>query len=132
MGRKKPGKVDLSQDSGFGGSFGDLLRAQGLAPAEPAAQDAPPATPVSSDAATSAPEALGRLVLRREKKGRGGKVVTTVEGAPEDEVKALAREIGKALGCGASADAEGFIVVQGDQRDRLRPWLAARGADVRG
>lgn len=132
MSRKKPGKVDLSQDSGFGGSFGDLLRAQGLAPAAGTA-DPPSADPTApAAAAPNDPDALGRLVLRREKKGRGGKVVTTIEGAPADEAKALAREVGKALGCGASVDPEGFIVVQGDQRDRLRPWLTARGADVRG
>ena len=130
MGRKKRGKVDLSnQDSGFGGSLGDLLRAQGLAPAAPS-EPAPAAEePAPSEADAAAPEALCRLVLRREKKGRRGKVVTTVEGAPDP--KPLARDIGKAMGCGASVDGD-IIVVQGDQRDRLRPWLVARGAEVRG
>jgi translation initiation factor 1 len=72
-------------------------------------------------------------LLRLEKKGRGGKSVTVVAGLPRNAafLASLAAELKRACGTGGTA-AEGAVLVQGDQRERLRPLLAARGWVVRG
>ncbi len=75
----------------------------------------------------------GRLIVRRERKGHGGKTVTVVEGLalPDPTLEALARTMRKALGCGSRLDA-GRIVLQGDRADAIAAWLTRHGArDVR-
>lgn len=71
--------------------------------------------------------------LRFEKKGRAGKSVTVVAGLPRNAafLAALAAELKKACGTGGTATADA-VLVQGDQRERLRPLLAAKGWTVRG
>jgi translation initiation factor 1 len=71
--------------------------------------------------------------LRLEKKGRGGKSVTLVAGLPRNQafLTALAAELKRACGTGGTA-AEGAVEIQGDQRERLRPVLAAKGWAVKG
>jgi translation initiation factor 1 len=122
MARKKHDKVDTAppQPAGFGG-LGSLLQASGLeaSAAPPAEAAAPP---------EDKPRKPGRVVLRREKKGRGGKVVTTLtrHGLTPDDLADLAKRLRKALGCGAGVEDE-VIVIQGDQRDRVAPLLEAEG-----
>jgi translation initiation factor 1 len=71
----------------------------------------------------------GRVVVRRERKGRGGKTVTVVEGLSlEGEVlEAFARELKRALGCGAVVEGV-VIVLQGAHEERARAYLEERGA----
>jgi translation initiation factor 1 len=72
-------------------------------------------------------------VLRLEKKGRGGKSVTVVAGLPRNQ--AFLRELATALkrACGSGgAVADDSVEIQGDQRERLRPLLLARGFIVKG
>ncbi len=97
-------------------TLGALLKARGFAASAPAA---PPA----------APGLTGKIVVRRERKGRGGKTVTLVSGVslPPPALDALARDLRKALGTGATVEGPD-IVVAGDQTDRLRIWLLAHGA----
>jgi translation initiation factor 1 len=72
-------------------------------------------------------------VLRLEKKGRSGKAVTVVAGLPRNRafLAVLAAELKRACGTGGTA-ADGAVEIQGDQRERLRPLLAAKGWSVRG
>lgn len=111
------------------GTLGDVLRRSGVAvgnAAEPeAAADrapAPAAEQIDFGGAT-------KIVVRREKKGRGGKTATVVEGIkrPPSALERIARDLKRALGCGASIDGD-TIVVQGDMAARIEPWLVARGA----
>lgn len=128
MGKRDKKRID-ADGAGFGGSFGDLLRAQGLAPTEPSAPAEAAAdggeAPADADLTT-----LPKIVLRRTRKGRGGRTATLVEGidaltpAARDQ---LARDIRKALGTGAVLEADA-IAVQGDIRDRLADWLRGKGA----
>ena len=69
------------------------------------------------------------LVVRKERKGRGGKTASVLSGlsGSADELKQLAKELGKALGCGVSVD-QGELVIQGDQRSRLKKWMEDKGA----
>ena len=71
--------------------------------------------------------------LRLEKKGRGGKTVTVVAGLPRNPsfLASLAAELKRACGTGGTAT-EDAVEIQGDQRERLRPLLAAKGWGVRG
>lgn len=113
--------------AGFGASFGDLLKARGLAPA---AEAPPTAAPTPAQTPPGDPLDLakaGKLVVRRENKGRGGKTVTLVSGLPEAHLVAFAQALKTAMGCGALVE-EAHVVLQGDQTARVMPWLTARGA----
>ena len=70
-----------------------------------------------------------KVVLSFERKGRGGKTVTVLRGVllagkPRDQ---FMRELRKALGTSVREENED-IVMGGDQRERAKPWLEARGA----
>ena len=84
-----------------------------------------PASGPRSGAPTKGPS---RAVVRYERKGRGGKEATIVEqvvlSPPERAAWLLAMK--QALGCGGSLEGES-LVLQGDQRARVRAWLEARG-----
>lgn len=75
--------------------------------------------------AAAAPAFAGKLVVRKERKGHGGKTVTVVQGLPDDD--ALLAELKRALGTGARREGDD-VVVQGDVCERVRDWLVARGA----
>jgi translation initiation factor 1 len=86
--------------------------------------------PGEEPTAAIAPEALaGKLVIQRERKGRGGKTVTLVRGVTlqGDALAAFARELRQALGTGGSVE-DGAIVLAGDQCARAEAWLRQRGA----
>lgn len=75
-----------------------------------------------------APSKLGRVEVRREKKGRGGKEVTTLTAfarAPGNPDEFL-RELKSICGAGGARLPGGFFV-QGDQRARVREFLENRG-----
>lgn len=71
--------------------------------------------------------------LRIEKQGRGGKTVTVVDGLPNNAtfLRELSQDLKKACGVGGSVG-DGCIELQGDQRERLRARLSARGYTVKG
>jgi translation initiation factor 1 len=71
--------------------------------------------------------------LRVEKKGRGGKTVTTVFGLPNNAafLADLSRDLKRACGVGGTATNDG-VTLQGDVRDRIRDLLGARGFVVKG
>ena len=71
----------------------------------------------------------GRVDIRRETGGRGGKTVTVADGfvgigLPEKEQ--LAKKIRGACGCGGTVK-EGAIVIQGDQRETIARILSEAG-----
>lgn len=119
---KKTRKVPLTSGPSAGG-FGALLRAKGLE-----ASAAEEATAATVESAVEADGLVGwpRAVLRIERKGRGGRTVTRVEGLPEAQLAELARAMRRGLGLGTSVDALD-VVVQGDQRERVAAWLTAEG-----
>lgn len=89
--------------------------------------ESPPSAPVPP-AAASAPKTIPRAVVRMERAGRGGKEVTVIEHLdirPADRDVWL-KALKSALGCGGVVE-EDRLVLQGDQRKRLPPLLAARG-----
>ena len=125
---KKRKQLPLQSSSSLGSSLGDALQLKWFAPSAPsepetAASLEPPPAP-TNEALSSLP----KLVLRRERKGRGGKTVTVVSGFGDahTNLKPLARELGKALGCGASVESD-TLVIQGDQVERAAAWFTTKG-----
>lgn len=74
----------------------------------------------------------GRVRVRREKKGRGGKTATVIVGVPlaEKELKALAKKLKAKCGTGGSVKS-GEIIIQGDHRDKLVEELRKAGYDAK-
>jgi translation initiation factor 1 (eIF-1/SUI1) len=108
------------------GDLGALLAAKGLVRTA-GTHDAPAPAPAPRDAVDVA--ASPKIVLRIERKGHGGKTTTIVEGivGSDKALDEFARDLKRGLGVGVSVD-EARLVVQGDQRDRLKAFLEARGA----
>jgi len=71
--------------------------------------------------------------LRLEKKGRGGKSVTVVDGLPRNAafLSALGGELKRACGTGGTVLETG-VELQGDLRERVREVLAKKGYVVKG
>ena len=91
-------------------------------------RDALPAGEPRAPERAPAPKGPSRAVVRYERKGRGGKEATVVEQlvlSPHDRAEWLLA-MKQALGCGGMLEGEA-LVLQGDQRARVRAWLEARG-----
>ena len=76
----------------------------------------------------AAPSGDGIARVRREKKGRGGKTVTTVSGLrlSAAELKALAAELKRKCGSGGSV-VDRVIEIQGNKAEVVLAELAKRG-----
>jgi translation initiation factor 1 len=89
----------------------------------------------TAPAAETVPARPGAIVakLRMEKKGRGGKAVTVVDGLPNNQafLKDLVQDLKRACGTGGAAG-DGLVELQGDLRDRVRELLQAKGFKVKG
>lgn len=72
------------------------------------------------------------VVLSRESKGRGGKAVTLVNDLPLDggELKSLAKDLKKLCGTGGTVKDQ-TIEIQGEQREKLKPFLEKKGFKVK-
>lgn len=72
----------------------------------------------------------GRVEVRREKAGRGGKTVTTLSAFPTHiplrDLEALAFDLKKSCACGGTLR-DRVIELQGDVRDRVMPLLEKAG-----
>src|SRR5258708_16827571 len=71
--------------------------------------------------------------LRMEKKGRGGKTVTVVDGLPRNAafLKELSQELKRACGTGGAVLEDG-VELQGGLRERLRELLLKKEFIVKG
>lgn len=116
-------RLPLGSSGTLGTSLADALAGRGVT----VSSGVPSAAPVPSPTGDLA--SCGKIVLRRERKGHGGKTATVVAGLGlrARALDTLARELRHALGCGATVEGD-TIVVQGDLAARVEPWLAARGA----
>ncbi|MBK6690107.1 MAG: translation initiation factor [Deltaproteobacteria bacterium] len=111
----------------FNPAFAALAKLKAEMPATPPPNPTP--TPSATPSAPAKKIYGGKIVVRREKKGRGGKTVTCVEGltASPKELEALATSLKKALGCGATLEGR-TLVLLGDLTVRVKAWLEADGA----
>lgn len=74
----------------------------------------------------------GRVRVRRESKGRGGKTVTLVTGLAQTaaELRETARQLKQACGVGGAVK-DAAIEIQGDQVDKVLQWLNSRGHEAK-
>jgi translation initiation factor 1 len=125
--KKKTAVIDPAPKATLG-SLGDLLRTRGVEVTDAAAP--PPFVvpkPVQQDGLQLA--GAGKIVIRLERKGHGGKTVTVIEGLAlgSAALERVARELRKTLGCGSWVDGL-RIVLQGDRARGAEAWLRARSA----
>lgn len=121
----------LSTDGGQGlgqNPFGALSSA-GLPVAPKVVLDQAASAGAKPAAAPAKEKNRGRVDIRRETGGRGGKTVTVVDGfvgigLPEKEQ--LAKKMRAACGCGGTVK-DGTIEIQGDQREKIAEILSAAG-----
>ena len=119
------GKISTDGGQGLGQNPFGALSGAGLPPGKPSAGRPGSAAP----AATGPEKNRGRVEVRRETGGRGGKTVTTVSGfvgigLPEKEQ--LCKKMRGACGCGGTVK-DGVIEIQGDQRETVARILAEAG-----
>ena len=74
----------------------------------------------------------GHIYLQRESKGRAGKPITSIKGLPlnQKDMKALAKKLKAKCGVGGTIEGE-VIIIQGDQREKLKVELANQGYSVK-
>lgn len=116
-------RISTDGGRGLGHNPFEALSSAGL----PAATPAPVAKPASAPAVPM--RNRGRVDIRRETGGRGGKTVTVVDGftgigLPEKEQ--LAKRMRAACGCGGTVK-DGVIEIQGDQRETVARILTEAG-----
>jgi translation initiation factor 1 len=121
--------------------LGELDALKNLPKPEPEPVKAPVATETPRPAKPPKPviprNSRGRLILRREKKDRGGKTVVVVSGFAELPganavmIGDLAKELKGKLGCGGSFDRH-EIVLQGDRAAAVNTLLEELGFRVDG
>lgn len=72
------------------------------------------------------------LVVRREKKGRGGKTVTLIEGfqGNDSDLKNLGNSVKAHCGTGGSVK-NGVILIQGDQAQKIYDYLGTQNYSVK-
>lgn len=70
---------------------------------------------------------LDKVVVRKERKGHGGKTVTVVVGIAPRFLDELCGELKRALGCGARVE-EGAVILQGELVERAVAFLEKKGA----
>ncbi len=94
---------------------------EGLPPGEPP-KDAP------AHGAKAAPRLfLEKVVVRKVRKGHGGKTVTVIAGIAPAFLEPMCGELKRALGCGARVE-DGAVVVQGELVERAVAFLERKGA----
>lgn len=85
----------------------------------------------AAETASGSPEQKSALHVLIEKKGRGGKTATIVEGfeIDDEQVNSIASEMRKKLGTGGSARG-GEILIQGDRKADVTAFLKGKGFKV--
>jgi translation initiation factor 1 len=70
------------------------------------------------------PKEKQKLRVKLDTKQRAGKVVTLVDGfsGTNDDLEALGKQLKTKCGAGGSAK-DGFIIIQGDYKDKVVAWL---------
>ena len=76
-------------------------------------------------------ESDGIIRIRREKKGRKGKTVTSITGfdTTNDDLKQIAKNLKGKCGTGGSIK-DGIIIIQGDHRQTIQSELQRQGFKV--
>ncbi|ADE54110.1 translation initiation factor [Coraliomargarita akajimensis] len=122
MSKRSKGKISTDGGDAFGNTALGGLSLSGL-PAGAVSNSKP-------ERESRAPKSRGRVEVRREKAGRGGKTVTTLKafttGNTNADLERLYKELKKACACGGVYK-DRVIELQGDLVDKLLAELKQRG-----
>lgn len=133
MARNKPKKRDLEgEPGGLSHNPFAALRGKAELPAEgsaespaksPSKQREAPPVPGSNKPKGGVPSPE-KLVVRKERTGRGGRTITRISGWSSDQqdLTEIARNLKRSLGCGAAVEADD-LCVQGDLVERVAVYL---------
>lgn len=106
--------------AGLGQQLGDLP------PGDPVMAEAKSAARSDGPATDPATDPTARLVVRRQKKGQGGKTATFIEGLGGGDLDGMLDDLKRQLGC--SGRVQGTAVVVGtSEHARVAEWLRERG-----
>lgn len=127
MSHRKKDKISTGGGDSLGANPFAGLDASGL----PSGENKPrPSKPAHKPAAKKSKKSKGRVEVRREKAGRGGKTVTTLREFPTHiplpTLEAMTFDLKKTCACGGTLKGR-VVELQGDVRDRVCAELAARG-----
>lgn len=115
----------------FHNPFAALGRLRGTPPADPPSLIDPPASAKKTaqtprDTHPTSITSVPRAVVRLERSGRGGKAVTVIDHLDVADRDDWLKALKSSLGCGGTVEGD-RLVLQGDQRERLKGVLTARG-----
>jgi len=118
----------MSDNKPFHNPFGALGALRDTLPAASAPSESPAVAAPASAAKAPTARTYARAVVRMERSGRGGKEATVIEQLQltAREREAWLKALKSSLGCGGSIEGDS-IMLQGDQRERLKRVLADRG-----
>lgn len=129
--RKKRVDVTATSDEPVNNPFASLAGLREQLSAQPSAHAEPQVAAPKAEPQGEPPDATfgPKVVVSREKKGRGGKTVTRVcgLGLTRAKLEELAKTMQRALGCGATLDGSD-ILLQGAQTERAKAKLLSLGA----
>lgn len=84
-------------------------------------------------------EAVGKYtpIFSIEKNGRGGKIVTVIQGLPKNEsfLKDLCTQLKKKCGSGGTSfigDKSGIVEIQGEKREAIKEFFTKQGIKFKG
>jgi len=125
------GKIPTDGGQSLGQNPFGALSGSGLPVASQSVLDQATRQQAKPAATAGAPKAKdrGRVEIRRETGGRGGKTVTTASGfvgIGQPEKEQLAKKMRAACGCGGTVK-DGQIEIQGDQRETVARILMEAG-----
>ncbi|MCC5930848.1 MAG: translation initiation factor [Cyclobacteriaceae bacterium] len=78
------------------------------------------------------PEQMQKLIVRIEKKSRGGKTATLIEGfiGKKDDIESLGKSLKTRCGVGGSVK-DGVILIQGEFKEKVYDILKSQGYTVK-
>lgn len=123
MSKKK--RIELNSEKIINNPF--LALAQRGEDSDPSVTDGKDNEKVSCNISKAKPM-IDRVILRKERKGHGGKTVTVVEIRPagRTDLKEMAKRLKNALGCGGKVEGD-LIVLQGDIATRVSEFFRNMG-----
>lgn len=130
MAKREKGHRKLDMEESMNVTMGDLFESAGIKLPEkpPSLPEEKPVGKRDRDVSPGSAPLHGKLVLRRERKGRKGKTVTLVEGLGEKKqrLEEMARDLRRDLGCGSHVEGD-LVILQGDQTERAETWFRKKG-----